>query len=91
LKKAPDDTQLESAWFHPTLQAYKVKTWFSKFALSHTGVNLCAAYAEDKEKKTDLELNDVFFLHDKERDGSYWHTHTHSMQHLAVRGAPRYG
>ena len=52
---------------------------------------MCAAYAEDKEKKTDLELNDVFFLHDKERDGSYWHTHTHSMQHLAVRGAPRYG
>ena len=40
---------------------------------------------KDKEKHTDLELNDVFFLHDQEKDSSYWEKHTHSMQHLAVR------
>lgn len=41
---------------------------------------------KDKEKKTDLELNDVLFLHDQDKESSYWEKHTHSMQHLAVWG-----
>lgn len=46
---------------------------------------------KDKEKRTELELNDVLFLHDQDKESSYWEKHTHSMQHLAVWGRGKRG
>lgn len=41
---------------------------------------------KDKSQQTDLELNDVFFLHDDQRESSFWQRQAHSMQHLADKG-----